>query len=336
MTKKMREFTFDYPAEKVFRASITALEIIGFKPSQIDEKKGSIQARSGNSLWANVATIVVQIFAVKPDKSQLEITSIRGGLADPFGHHEKTLNGFSRALRNVFEELDTAKPTRRRSNRQKHSTFEYLPEDQKFRPWTTAVLEHLEHKLVNEIEQRREKFVNYWPCWVTQTTERTSTTDGTSYTHLDGWYGAGYICITSASLYIVVLWQLSQQYSLKSGLGARALLGILGRTFDDRKPYTQGNTWRLPLGGISGLTRSQGNLRVTALAQTWDIIPLFSNTGSELTEAVQAAVNSYEASSNKPTTDVANILKQLAELRDKQIITSEEFEKKKRELLNRL
>lgn len=230
----------------------------------------------------------------------------------------------------------------------------------RFKPWYQCIHQHFTNNVAQQAKNNGEGIVHYWPCYLLWDRRiETVFVRGSSYSHIYGSYGSGYICITDRSLYLVSLGQVSQQFPLFSQptlLGSTTLTRDLNRLKDAFNLFFSGwsdhlevertdRIWMLPYQSITDAQQVQNFIKLLTPAQTWEIYEHFSNHLPVILTGVRMCISgklvgicaperpSVQASSASETLE---LLRKLGELKETGIITEEEYEEKKKKLLVRL
>lgn len=220
--------------------------------------------------------------------------------------------------------------------------------------WYDFVYQHVRNQLLPQIKSSGERFVQYWPAqflWGNKTSQEQSIIDrNVIYRVQEGTFGTGYICVSDANIYIHVYAKLTEKYPLYKRGMIDFILHAIVKNMDKRKKVTRDQNWTIPNQTILGsqITETDYSNTVISLVTattTWEIESAFLNHELEILAAINlarfgtlanAGRSQAEQSETKISPHISELLKQLHELKKASILTAEEFEAKKREILSRI
>jgi len=230
---------------------------------------------------------------------------------------------------------------------------EWIPEDEKYHLWCQLTHQHFVSKLLPKTKLVNEIVLHYWPAtlfWGESEYQQYHDNKQRLYKRHSQWAARGYICITNNSIHIVLRGELTKKYPIK---GPGFIHNVLSLSFADRydEIYQEKNDKDIVLSNksILGLELSDNIVILHTPADTWHIISLFNdNTHQYIYAALSLASQGHltptmvEPSSKQMTDkassplDIKASLKVLAELKAEGLISEEEYEAKRKELLSRI
>jgi len=226
----------------------------------------------------------------------------------------------------------------------------YTEDDKEFDRILETIHDHLTQILLPEARQAGAGFVDYHTCVLSWGRDTSQTWyQGTSYTSHHGRHGFGYIGLTDQALHLVSLGDLSRRYLKGRGLLRRAFFALL-RNIDFQSVEKQDRTWTVPYSSITDAQRVEDDIHLATPAETWQLQPIYTDSHSTILTAITmgragklatiwdepaAPRPQIEPASSSPE-ETVKLLEQIADLKEKGIITQQEFEEKKKDLLSRL
>lgn len=212
------------------------------------------------------------------------------------------------------------------------------------------VRRHVSELVKQHLDRNDEKFVDYWECylyWGNLLTK--STTKGNQSQGFHGKFGMGYICLSDKYLRIVSIGSLSSKYAkqFSSGMVTKVFKALVLSTYDMRGAEKEDKLWVIPFNDIQGVHRENSGFRIYTYAENWEVAIYrgdeeYMLTALELARAGglsgiidlgKLGIGTMPANSED---EIFDKIERLALLRDKGILSIEEFEQKKKELLARL
>lgn len=214
--------------------------------------------------------------------------------------------------------------------------------DEKFISWYRKIHQHFQQKIIPQMKERQENFVEYYPVFFLFG-ESSSYQQGISskrlYRHTNGTYGTGYVCFTDKNIYITALDSLTHEFPLyqhggSDGFILRVVGGLAGER-DDRKPYRGDKTWAIDYPSILGaqVTQTERSLGEFVYIRTttvdWQIYEHFIETLSEMLTVTKMGMSQKLANiwtkAEQKNSDVPVLLQKLNDLKEAGIITEAEF-----------
>jgi tetratricopeptide (TPR) repeat protein len=222
-------------------------------------------------------------------------------------------------------------------------------EDPEVQNVTDSVFTHLSEITLPQLKDGGECLIEYFECILYWGEERIQSLNQgkQTFTHT-GKYGFGYIVLSDKYLRIISLGNLSKKYGkqLGHGLGKRLIFALLSN-FDVRSVEKSDKLWTVPFKDINNVSKDDELINLVTTSETWQISSYFLDN-----EYMQAALELARMGNLRKLVDIEKLriknthsssddeifekIERLASLREKGIITSEEFEKKKKELLARI
>ncbi len=216
--------------------------------------------------------------------------------------------------------------------------------------WHERAFRHFQTELQFQVKNGGERFVEAWECYLIWGVKSSQTWhEGTSSIVHEGRSGAGYLCLTDRNLYIVTLGELTRHFIKRRGIMGRLFLAAL-RNIDMSRRELNDRTWTFTHGDIRGISSGEEGVTMQTVSETWQFIPYFSGDASIILTALDLARAGRIAElfrspepEPEPTApqplpsaqpDIFASIQQLGQLRDQGLITEEEFETKKAELLS--
>lgn len=203
----------------------------------------------------------------------------------------------------------------------------------KFESWYQIIDKHLTNIVWSQLEANNERYVMYYPCYLTWD-KKLQVTQFRSQNYL--YHGTGYICLTNKKIRLFSLAQISRQFSMyREGL----ILSILG-TNDSKRENTD-KSWDIPYNTVTGVQIADNAIRLVTTAMTWEICEHITDSLTEIFAGINAGLSGKflkKPSMPEPQTNenIIILLKQLGELKTQGIISDVDYEQKKKELLARL
>jgi hypothetical protein len=215
--------------------------------------------------------------------------------------------------------------------------------------WVDTVASHLENSLLPRFHKRDEHLIELFLAqflWGKSSGVRQGISDDRIYNVEYGHFATGGVYVTDKNLYISAFKELTSEIPLrKKGLVRFVLLGLMGQR-DQTKPYRENRTWRKSYRAIHGVQvmgRDEGRdyaLVATSVAR-WEIHPVY---GLDLlvTALEMGRTGRFEGlfEDGKGVGEAASsekgLLEDLHDLRERGILTQEEYETKKAEILSKM
>lgn len=185
---------------------------------------------------------------------------------------------------------------------------------------------------------KEESFVYYTSCDIVwDMREEQSMYNGTSYTHLYGTYGTGYIALTDKNIYLCAFHDMSKKYPTFK----KSIIGIfLGRTSDYRKAISSDFASQIIYDSITSYHQDKnGNLIIQLGQSEIKIFPYFSeeiDMVCSVIKLVKRGELSAKGNASSGEQDYVNNLKKLKELYDSGILTQVEYDEKKNSILAKM
>jgi len=216
--------------------------------------------------------------------------------------------------------------------------------DQEFDAWYRAAYNHLRKKVLPLIKNSNEKFITYWECYAEwgKRSEMHSMKGGYGYSFTHSNFGNGYLCLSDKSINIVSLGQISVQYPLyKQGKVISAIDNLFGMNNILEK---SDNILTIPYRTELDVQEVGIVIELFTPILTWMIHPLNPNSKPFILTGIRMGLlgkydNLGPVPSNltkQPSEEVLDLIKKLGDLKLAGIISNEDFEQKKKELLARL
>lgn len=221
--------------------------------------------------------------------------------------------------------------------------------DPKSRLELEAVNNHFHTTLYPKLRERGEKIISYWPIHliVWDRVGKQQFVNGASFPMEYGKAGVGLIYLTNQYLRIVSVGKLTKP--LKTG-GMGKFLRFFLPVADRFEACETDQFWEIVNKDIQSAQVvtdnhiNQKSVCVTTSPITWYLYPFYTNALAWILAALNAAKSGKfsdiwapkEIGSASKHSEVITLIKNLAELRDTGVISKEEFETKKKELLTRL
>ena len=211
---------------------------------------------------------------------------------------------------------------------------------------------HLKTVIYPILKANGERFVEYWPAiieWGRETRQHIHETH-TSYKAYST-IGGGYLCLTDQNVRIVSLGQMNNflEAHVKKGVSsfvADVLTGVAGGVVEHPEISKDDKLWTIPNQTIVGAQISESGLTIATAVMRWSVNDFGFGGESELMSvALNMAMTGKLARigsatkgnlESKSSEEAIKLLKQLGELLERGIITQEEFDQKKKELLAKL
>ncbi len=232
---------------------------------------------------------------------------------------------------------------------------EWVPEDKKYDFWCQLAHQHFVNELLSKVRLINEMVLHYWPAtffWGESEYQQYYSDKQRLYKHRSQRAARGYICITSSSTYIILRGELTKKYSIK---GPGFIHNFLSMSFADRydELYQEKNDREIVLShkSLLGVELSDITVVLHTPNDTWRIIPLFNGSNHQYiyaalslasqgqlipTKVEPSSPSRQTADKATPPSDIKGSLKMLAELKAEGLISEEEYEAKKKELLARI
>ena len=252
------------------------------------------------------------------------------------GRHEDALPDLARGY-----ELEPKQPYRTGDRKKKAYRTE----------WFQTIHQHFENELLPRVNSSpEERFIEYWPCHVVWDVQvETRWYSGSSLTHYCGSVGTGYLCLTTANVYLASLGPLTRKYNPTKEMGLGGLSTLFAPVKWDVDVQKADELRVVPTRGISSTQVLKRHLAGFVELQSqfgrYLIYPAFLRDDEYISRALTVAAAGLLAQPEQPGDsdagstsegDPMRLLRQLGELRATGILTEEEFETKKKELLARL
>jgi tetratricopeptide (TPR) repeat protein len=302
--------------------------------------------------------------AIELDPSYKWAWANRGSVKADLGDNQEALNDLNKALEidknyfwvlklraKVYESLGQYELCL--ADRSRYYEMEEIPKhkfkDPEKQDIFDSVYAHFHESIRPELLGNGEKFVEYWECFLYWGAEELQSLHRgrTKYTYT-GNYGMGYLCLTDRFLRIVSIGSLSKKYGNKLGVGlGKKILAAFLNNFDFRSIEKEDRIWAIPFKDIQGIYQEDGAFQIVTPKEGWEVFPYWSEN-----EYIHFALELARSGNLRKLINVDNLsitpmqsnaddkifekIERLASLREKGIITSEEFEQKKKELLARI
>jgi len=228
----------------------------------------------------------------------------------------------------------------------------YSPEDSKYKLWCDLAYKHFVEELLPKAGQSGEIVLGYWPAtfyWGETEHYQHHVDSERMYIRRSISSARGYFCITNSSLHIVLRSQITKKHPIK-GPGCLASIFSIGFLDEHNKIEQEKNDKVITLShrASQGVELSNDEIIFRTSADTWRIIPLFGGAEQYIYVALSLASEgqliptTVEPSSVRTpgkqtsTQDFKAALKSLAELKAEGLISEDEYETKKREILGRI
>ena len=217
-----------------------------------------------------------------------------------------------------------------------------------FSRWLETIHGHFQNELLARVQSSQgERFVEYWPCYLLWDSGiETSWSDGTSFKHYHGSAGTGYLCLTTRNVYLASFGQLTQMYSATKGMGlGGGFRALLAREISHVRKEKTDKLWVVPNRQITTIQLVEGHVELQSHSGSWQIFSFFGHETERIRGYIAAAAGAFAGQPELPAdtgipltseADPVRLLRQLGELRAAGVLTEEEFEAKKNELLARL
>jgi len=223
--------------------------------------------------------------------------------------------------------------------------------DKRLREWFETIHQHFSNELSPRVNSSaNERFIEYWPChlvWDAQVETRWFS--GSSKTFYCGSAGTGYLCLSTANAYLVALGRLTTRYKPTKDEGLAAVAGLFSTVKWDVDLQKSDELRVAPARGIRNAQvvgrALPGWVDVESQSGRYLIWPVFRGQDVYISRALAWAGAGYpglhtpprdQLAESGPETHAVTLLRQLGELRAAGILTEEEFEAKKKVLLDRL
>ena len=224
----------------------------------------------------------------------------------------------------------------------------YMDDDPEIQDICDTVHGHLLSHALPGLKSSGEHLVEYFPVTLSWGYRQTmGISDGKSYWSHSGSYGMGYACFTDTQVHLYSIGDLSRRYMKSRGLFKRALFAVF-MNFDFTKVEKSDKQWGIAYRSIS-IQRTDDGVRLNTASDQWELQPLWAHEAHMMTIAQMgqrgalkniweppAPVSQPSAPATQSSTEVMKLLEQLAALRERGLVTEQEFQQKKSELLARL
>lgn len=163
--------------------------------------------------------------------------------------------------------------------------------------WYAQIHQHFNDVLLPEIKSHAgELFVEYWPAYfaVDRVRElRQGISNDVLYNYEFGSHGTGYVCVTSRSLRLVVIEQLTKQFPLYKSSLTGFVLDAIGKQMNRLRPFQGDYAWSLSptqIQNVSIAASGRGEserIRLATDAGTWEVFEHFTDQRKEILRAVE-------------------------------------------------
>jgi tetratricopeptide (TPR) repeat protein len=213
-----------------------------------------------------------------------------------------------------------------------------------------TVYQHLNESVKPELDKNDEKLIDYWDCvfhWGKLQTQSVSKGNQTRGFH--GKFGIGYVCLSDRYLRIVSIGSLSRKYAKQPGAGIakKVFKALVLGNYDMRGAEKEDKFWVIPFKDIQGIYKEDASFDLITFSENWEIAMLWGDENYMFTALELARTGNLrrvidlnklriKAKTSDSEDDILDKIERLASLRDRGVISIEEFEQKKGELLARL
>ena len=224
------------------------------------------------------------------------------------------------------------------------------PDDQEIQD---HVYEHFHQALSSRFRNGRENLVEYWPCFLHWGAESASTVNQgrSGYVHR-GKYGMGYLCLSTKSLRVVSIGALSKKHASKIGFGllGKFLLLLLTNNLDTRSIERNDKLWEVPFNSIQAIVQQDEEITIQTPVENWKLFAAWNDDIQVINALLNMAKSgnlinvidtrrlrlAQQTTSPRSSVQIFEDIEKLASLKERGIITQEEFDQKRKELLARL
>lgn len=224
--------------------------------------------------------------------------------------------------------------------------------DEQFGEWTRVVAQHFEKNLLNRLKDSNENLIEIFQSqflWGQGVGYQSGMANNRVYQVKHGTFATGYFCLTDRNIYIAVFAKLTKKHPLieKPSFVNRFLLGMLGER-DEREDFPKDGFWPVSLKSIQDvqIATPEENVECITLTTGSNIWNLYvaDNLSFTLTAINMARFGEFESihkrtiseAQNKPTNDATVKLQELKKLLTANLITQNEYDSKRQDILSRL
>lgn len=217
--------------------------------------------------------------------------------------------------------------------------------DRKERDSLNQINDHFHNVLLPQLQKREETCIDYWPLlmimWDRQSKQMLI--NGSSFPMEHGKYGQGYVALTLENLFVISISNLPSRFQKPR---ATSIFKFFLPVRDRIEPEKEDKMWTIP---VSSVQRAEivtdryiesESVLVSTNDQAWFMYPFYNHemvVANGVSLASSGQLNQpLDVEHSDTKHDLIRLLEQLAELRDQGVITTDEFENKKQDLLNRL
>jgi tetratricopeptide (TPR) repeat protein len=208
------------------------------------------------------------------------------------------------------------------------------------------------HKTIKpDLHANDEKIMQIWECLLGWKIEdrRSVERDQPLLTNF-GYYGLGFLCLTDKNIRIISIGSLSKKQASKfmRGFGTKLILAAFGN-YDMSRVESNDKFWKIPFKSIRGVYQDNYDIILDSTSEAWKISIFLDHEVQPMLAALELGrsgnlrgiidldkIRLKSKTSPFEEEDIFNKIERLATLKDQGVITLEEFEHKKKELLSRL